>query len=509
MNKDDLEKIINKNNESEIVEFKTNLDDVNQICKYISALGNSAIIASCPYAYLIWGIEDMTKKIIGTTFNPYTHKARIDPKNTRKKVNNNVPFITYIEQYIDPKINLDWTDVEVQGKRIVCLSIDVSKVIQPIMYKKETYVRSGTSVKRLSDFPEKERRLWKSFDSSKFELEFAKTNLTFDRVKEILDLDFYNNFVDIGNEKELIKSLMQNNIIVHVGSGNTYNITNLGAYTFAKDMSYFPELSIRTPRITKYDGNKKIDNAIFDRKGNMGVIIAFDNMIKNIMRFVPSKEDYSDGMRKDIPQFPVIAIRELLANALVHQDFTIKGMRPMVEIFTNRLVINNPGVPLIDTLRFLDHPPISRNTELANLLEKFNIVELRGTGIDKVVNSLEEAGLPPLEIARKGLDTTEVTLRPKKTFDKLSITEINEKIYWNACLNYVNEERISNATIRKIFSLNKNQSGKISKAIARAMDAKLIKPYDIDAGRKRMTYIPFWGQSVQANSKFDSRLNKN
>lgn len=118
MNNEILKKLINENNESEIVEFKTSLNDVNQICKYISALGNSAIIASCPCAYLIWGVEDLTKKVIGTKFDPYTSKARIDPKNTRKKVNSNVPFITYVEQYIDPKIELKWFSTEIQHQII-------------------------------------------------------------------------------------------------------------------------------------------------------------------------------------------------------------------------------------------------------------------------------------------------------------------------------------------------------------------------------------------------------
>lgn len=510
MNKDDLEKLILKNNESEIIEFKTNFNDVTQICKYISALANSAIMSSVTYAYMIWGVKDITKEIIGTKFDPYTTKARINPRNEHKKKAGNIPFITYIEQYINPKINLQWIDnIKIEGKRIVCLIIDVSNATEPIMFKKDAYIRSGTSVKLLADYPEKARRIWNSFNSSKFELEFAKTDLTFDQIKKLLDIKFYMNNINetLTDKPSLINSLKVNNIIVSVGKGKTFNITNLGAYTLAKDLSNFPNLNQRTPRITKYDGNKKTDNAIFDRKGKIGIIVSFNNMVKVIMSFLPNREDYSEGIRKEIPQFPLIAVRELLANALAHQDFTILGMRSMVEIFDNKLVISNPGVPLIDTLRFLDHPPISRNTELANLLEKFNIVELRGTGIDKVVNSLEEEGLPAVEIVRKGLEATQVTLRPKKKFDELSTTEINEKIYWSACLSYVNDKQINNASVRKIFGLNKNKSGKISTALNRAVDAHLIKPYDIKAGRKLMTYIPFWGQSVQANSELDSRLN--
>lgn len=510
MDSETLEKIIKKNNESEIVEYKTNFDDGNKIGEYISALGNSALIDSNLCAYMIWGVKDSSKEIIGTKFDPYVSKARFDPKNG-KKPNNNIPLITFLENHLDPAINLNWYEVSISNKRMVCLTIDVEKVMQPIKFRNESYIRSGTSVKKLSMFPEKERRLWRSFESCKFELEFAKTNLHFNEIEKFLDIEYYQKHLKKENitESELINSLIKDNIIVSLDKQNFFNITNLGAYTFAKNIEDFPQLAKRTLRITKYKGNKKIDNAIFDRKGNVGIIVAFDNIIKNIMRFIPSVENYKNGIRVDEPQFPLIVVRELLANALAHQDFSIQGMRPMVEIYDNRIVIENPGVPLIDNLRFLDHPPISRNTELANLLEKFKVVELRGTGIDKVVDSLQTAGLPSLEISIKESNATQIILRSKKEFDELTPTEVNEKIYWSACLSYVNDERISNSSIRNIFSLNKNQNSKISRAISRAVEANLIKPYDKNAGRKNVTYIPFWGKSVQSEIELADKQKNN
>lgn len=69
---------------------------------------------------------------------------------------------------------------------------------------------------------------------------------------------------------------------------------------------------------------------------------------------------------------------------------------------------------MIEPLRFLDVPPRSRNPELANILSKFHITESRGTGIDKVVYSLEEAHLPTVEILSKGTTATQVTIREEK-----------------------------------------------------------------------------------------------
>ncbi len=503
-NAETLFELIQNDNESEIIEYKSNFDDTGKICKYISALGNAAIESLNPYAYLIWGVEDLSKKIIGTKFDPYTSKARILPKdgNRKRAKNSNYPFITYIEANINPKIKLEWKEFKnIQGKRVVALIIDVTHVNQPIKYGGVEYIRSGTSVKPLNEFPEKERQIWKSFESSKFELEFAENDISYDRIKELLDIDFYRRviFANTINDNDIIQNLINDNIIVK--SGNSFNITNLGAYTLAKDMNYFPNLKRRTVRITKYKGNHKTDNATYDAIGNMGIAVSFHNMVRNIMHHIPYKEDYTGGIRKDIPKFPELVIRELLANTLVHQDFTITGMRPMVEIFDNRIIFSNPGVPIIEPMRFLDFPPRSRNTELADLLGKFRIVESRGTGIDKVVASLEDNELPALEILTKGTDATQVTIHGKKMFKNMSATEKNESIYWNACLHYVNDEQINNASLRKRFNLTSNDSSLISKAISNAVEADLIKLYDKNAGRKFVSYIPFWGISVQNKYK--------
>lgn len=173
-------------------------------------MGNAAIESLNPYAYLIWGVEDLSKKIIGTKFDPYTSKVRILPKDGNKKrvKNSNYPFITYIEANINPKIKLEWKEFKnIQGKRVVALIIDVTHVNQPIKYAGVEYIRSGTSVKPLNEFPEKERQIWKSFESSKFELEFAENDISYDRIKELLDIDFYRRviFTNTINDNDLFK----------------------------------------------------------------------------------------------------------------------------------------------------------------------------------------------------------------------------------------------------------------------------------------------------------------
>lgn len=485
MTEEELIDLIKSHNESEILDFKENaLHTADEIGKYISALGNSALVAHTPAAYIIWGVKDVTKEIVGTHFDPYL---------TKESSKSNMPLINKLEEFIDPKLNLIWEQFSINSKNLVVLTIDVTNVNRPISYHSEKYIRMGTSNKRLSKFHEKERSLWKSFDSSKFELEFASVDRSYDDIKDLLNIDFYAQKKGLLNStnNEIVFSLLNDKVIVR--SGDRYNITNLGAYTLAKNMNYFPNLQSRTIRITRYSGDQPLSNATFDKKGNVGIAVSFDNIIKNIMSLIPYTEDYSESIREDIPMFPQIAIRELVANALVHQDFTITGSRPFVEIFDSRIEISNPGTPLIDPRRFLDFKPKSRNDELANLLGSFHIVESRGSGIDKVVNSLEENDLPAMSINTQSVESTVVVLHSRKKFADMTITEKNQSIYWHACLKYVADAQINNASLRERFRLSSNDSSAVSKAINNAVDAQLIKPYDSNAGKKFIKYIPFWG----------------
>lgn len=485
----ELEKIIEEHDESETIEYKTNFDQSEQIGEYISALGNSALMFHQLIAYFIWGVEDKTKKIIGTKFNPKQKVSR----------SNQMPLKTFLETFLDPRINIFWEEHTLKEKRIVVLIIDVSRVTKPISFKEKRFIRVGTSKKALSEFPEKERLIWEAFEATKFESKIAKENVSFEEVFKLLDLKLYFGLLDSDISEENVINQMIGDKLLKRSVNNNFDITNLAAYAFAKDMRNFPNLLNRTVRITQYRGNKKLDTAIFDARGRMGIINSFKNIVVNIMNRVPYREDYSEGKRIDIPIFPEIAVRELVANELVHQDFTIEGMSPTIEIFSDKLVFTNPGNPLIPTERFLDVPPVSRNNDLANLMEKFHIVESRGTGIDKVVNALENNGLPSLDINVPTSRATVITIKSAKSFKDMSITERTNSIYWNACLNYVEDKQISNKTIRDTFKLASRDSSLVSKAVNNAVEAKKIKIYDPNVGRKFSRYIPFWGKDVTDN----------
>jgi ATP-dependent DNA helicase RecG len=86
------------------------------------------------------------------------------------------------------------------------------------------------------------------------------------------------------------------------------------------------------------------------------------------------------------------------ANGLIHQDFTVSGSGPLIEIHSDRLELTNPGNSLIPADRLLDERR-SRNEKLASLMRDLNICEERGSGLDKAMIEIEQMHLPPPEFA--------------------------------------------------------------------------------------------------------------
>ncbi len=159
-------------------------------------------------------------------------------------------------------------------------------------------------------------------------------------------------------------------------------------------MADFSHLSRKAIRIVAYESRNKLETR-YEKLWESGYTSQFEDLVKIVSSMLPRHEKLTVALRAEIPDYPPIAIRELLGNALIHQDFTISGAGPMIEIFVDRIEITNPGLPLVETIRFIDSPPRSRNEAQASLFRRFGICEERGSSIDKVIAHVEKHRLPP------------------------------------------------------------------------------------------------------------------
>ncbi len=100
---------------------------------------------------------------------------------------------------------------------------------------------------------------------------------------------------------------------------------------------------------------------------------------------IPQTEVMENGIRRQKYSFPEMAIRELLANVMVHQSLEQRGTSPMVEIFSDRIEFSNAGAPLVAIERIVDTLPLSRNENMAGFMHRCGICEERGSGFAHVI----------------------------------------------------------------------------------------------------------------------------
>lgn len=467
-------------NETEWVEFKYNNDDAPMIGEYISALANSAALLNKQAGYVVWGIDNASHEVIGTEFKPNA---------TRYKQQE---LESWLLQKMSPKIHFRFHEfASLETKPVVILEIQPA-THTPVQFDGVEYIRVGSYKKKLKEFSEKERTLWRVFDKTPFERQSASENSTADEVLKLLD---YPAYFDLTHQPlpegrtGILTALEADKIIVAVDGGR-WNITNLGAILFARKLQSFQHLGRKAVRLILYRGNSRVET-IRELEGNKGYAIGFENLIDYIKTLLPANEEIGKAFRKEVPMYPELAIRELVANAIIHQDFSLTGTGPMIELFDARMEITNPGVPLVDIERFLDSPPQSRNEALASFMRRINICEERGTGVDKVVSQTELYQLPApiFEVTNRH---TRSVLFGHKDFAEMDKEDRIRACYLHCCLRYVNREHMNNTSLRDRLGIEVKNSAMVSRVIKETLIAGLIRPYDPEAGTKAMRYIPHW-----------------
>lgn len=475
-----LRELCHLSHETEWVEFKHNNADAPMIGEYISALANSAALLGKQSGYIVWGVDNSTQEVIGTSFNPTA---------TRHKQQE---LESWLLQKTAPKIHFQfYTFCNADYLPVVILEVQAA-THTPVQFDGTEYIRVGSYKKKLREFAEKERALWRVFDKTPFEQQAATENSSAEQVLQLLDypayFDLTKQLLPEGREG-IFSALQADKIIIKTDSGR-WQISNLGAILFAKKLQNFQHLGRKAVRLIQYRSNSRVET-VRELEGNKGYAVGFEGLIDYIKTLLPANEEIGKAFRKEVPMYPELAIRELVANAIIHQDFSLTGTGPMIEIFDSRMEITNPGTPLVDTDRFIDSPPQSRNEMLASFMRRINICEERGTGIDKVIFQTEFYQLPApiFEVTDRH---TRTVLFGHKEFSEMDKEDRIRACYQHCCLRYVNREHMNNASLRDRFGIELKNSAMVSRVIKDTVNAAFVRPYDSDAGTKAMRYVPHW-----------------
>ena len=466
--------------ETEWVEFKCNNANPEEIGEYISALANSAALEGKANAYLVWGIADGTHDVVGTTFRPTQAKK------------GNEELENWLIRLLSPRIHFRFVEFQADGKLVSMVEIPRA-AHQPVQFQGVEYIRVGSYRKKLKDFPEKERDLWRIFDVTPFEQQVAAERVTASDVLALLDYPTYFKLltVPLPETRDGILARLADDHMIEACPGGQWNILNLGAILLASDLSKFRHLARKAVRVIEYDGDGRVRTRR-EHQGHRGYAAGFEGLIEFLKGMLPENEVIGEALRKTVPMYPELAIRELVANVIIHQDFTVSGTGPLVEVFDGRLEITNPGEPLVDTRRFLDTPPQSRNEALASFLRRVGICEERGSGVDKVVFQTELYQLPaPLFEAVGG--HTRAVLFAHKSFAEMDKADRTRACYLHACLQFVERKRMTNSTLRERFGIEEKNRAQVSRVISDAIEAGVVRLYDPESeSRRHASYVPYW-----------------
>lgn len=471
-----LNELVKHPNESEWVEFKLNFHSPEEIGERISALSNGACIHNQSFAYLVFGVEDKTHTIKGTTFKAKSHKK------------GNEDLEHWLATRLNPRIDFSIYEFDYETNRHISIFEIPATKNQPIEFLNQAYIRVGTITRKLNDFPEKQAKIWKK-ETIPFEKEIAKENLNAADITKYLSPETYFDLMNLpypSEQKGVIDKFMDEGLII---KNKAYSITKLGALLFAKNLTDFESVERKSVRVIVYKGKNKVETER-EQIGSKGYALGFEGLVDWINSQLPANEEIGKALRKDTRMYPEIAIRELVANALIHRDLTEKGF-PMVEVFSDRIEISNAGTPLVTPDRFID-AYLSRNEKLADLMRRIGFCEEKGSGLDKVIFFNELYQLPPINVI-VAENRTRLTMYCYKTLNKLDKKEKIRACYQHACLKYVSNEKMTNQSLRERFKIEDHNYSIASRIIRDALIEGVIKEDDPESkSRKYASYLPIW-----------------
>ena len=352
-----IQNILKYSKEEEWFEFKENWFDAQGIGEYISALSNAAAICKKDFAYLIWGINDKTHEITGTTFN-----FRRDIKNE--------PLEHFLARQTTPDIAFAFYEVFFEERRLILLEIPKAKQI-PTTFNNVRYIRIGSSKVNVAKYPEREAKL--------FEILREKEKTIQNTPSEYQELTFEKLFT------------------YYAGKGITLKLEtfkqNLGLLTQEGEYNLMAQLlsdnSYISLRVSIFTGKTK-GSPLYSVKefGYSCILLSLDKVLEyaDVINIIQTDESKRIVTRKDVPLFDMSAFREAIVNAFVHNKW-VDGNAPMITVYSNRVEILSRGT--LDSKQTIEGfymgESIPVNQRLSDIFLQLHISERSGRGVPKII----------------------------------------------------------------------------------------------------------------------------
>ncbi len=375
-----LERLLSEPHELEWLEFKENNADPQTLGKNISALSNSACYRGKQRGYLVFGIEDDTHAVVGTSFDPLTQRY------------SNQPLQIWLSQNLHPNVKHEIHTIDYHGKRIVIFEINPTNDC-PVKFQDKAYIRVGSSTTELYKYPEIERGIWQSHidwsaqickhasleDLDEIALEKARKEYKNKFPSKASEVDSWDDATFLNKTKLTIRGAITNTALLLLGKPESSTLLTSAVAQINWEL--------------KNEQNEMIDYELF----GMPFLLTVDQVLARIRNLVIRHLPSGTLFPIEVTQYDTWVIREALNNCIAHQDYTLRGRINVVETPAS-LLMRNVGSFLpgnIEDVIQQDAPSeVYRNSFLAEAMVHLNLIDTQGSGIKRMFNTQRSRFFP-------------------------------------------------------------------------------------------------------------------
>ncbi|MBR0464615.1 MAG: putative DNA binding domain-containing protein [Clostridia bacterium] len=306
-------------------------------------------------------------------------------------------------EQMEPKVRAVFSTAEIEGKTVLAVEIPaVEYWNRPVFYKgagrlKGSYVRVGDADQPMSEY---EVYVYEAFR--------RKTRDELRQIPEcridLLDKERLNRYLtEVKRERPRLAALSDTEIMELMGVTSKGVFTLAGVLTFAiYPQTWFPQLSVTAVAlpgtkmgVTDEDGARFLDN----RRITGSIPDMLDEAVEFVRRNMRTKTVIDqNGHRADKDEYPILAVREVVLNALIHRDYSMltENTPVSIEMYRDRMeIVSKGGLYGGGSVKQLGRSrPETRNTALINMLELLHVTENRYSGVPTIMNEMKRNGLP-------------------------------------------------------------------------------------------------------------------
>jgi ATP-dependent DNA helicase RecG len=366
-----LDRLLCGAGEHEWVEYKHN-DDPHTIGEYISALANAAALDGAPYGYMVWGIQDGTRKVIGTHFRP------------KDATGKQQPLALWLSQYLRPKIDFRLEQFEYRGVPVAIMCVPAATG-HPVSFHEHEYIRLGSSKVLLAKHQDKEARLWARLN--------VRSDWSAELVTEASEKDLDDAALAVGRlrfaEKHphLAAEMPQWNTATFLSKlklSRGGHLTRAALLLFGRDEAaqYLP-LPPQVSWVLKDSAGTSMDYHHF----SLPLLLVPDALFARVRNLTVRYLRPGTLFTTEVPQYDAWVIREALHNAFAHQDYAMSARINVVEK-PDELIFSNISVFLpgnVESLLTTDRSPEQyRNPCLVQAMVALKLIDTIGSGIRRM-----------------------------------------------------------------------------------------------------------------------------